>query len=138
VRRQNEEILMGPWSKPTNVRPQAAVTRPTLGPAEWALIVGLAALVLLGAVALWLSRYEIGNGAAFPFPARLDRLTGQVIGCVPGQGCVELVPAGEPKLRGAVIHRVPSAPAGPEAAPAGNATAAPPAAGNPAPAHAKP
>jgi hypothetical protein len=132
---------MGPWSKPTNARTQAAAPAPTLGPAEWALIIGLAALVILSAAALWLSRYEIGGSSAFPFPTRLDRVTGQVIGCVPGQGCVELVPAGEPKLRSAVIHRGPGASGAPEAggaAPAGNAAATPPAAGNAPAAHAKP
>ena len=118
---------MGPWSKPTNTRPQAAAA-PTIGPAEWALIVGLAALVVLGAVAVWCSRYEIGVAAGVP--ARLDRFTGQVIGCVPGQGCLELVPAGEPPLRNAVVHRIPGV-----VAPAaeGNTTATAPAA-KPAPA----
>src|SRR5689334_25253921 len=99
---------MGPWSKPTNVKTPAATSgASTLGAAEWALIVGLAALVVLGAAALWCSRYEIGMAAGVP--ARLDRFTGQVIGCVPGQGCLELVPAGAPQLRSAVIHRIPGA-----------------------------
>ena len=113
---------MGPWSKPTNVRPpQTTTAAPALGPAEWALIIGLAALVVLGAVAVWCSRYEIGVAAGVP--ARLDRFTGQVIGCVPGQGCLELVPAGEPPLRSAVVHRIPGVTPVPEAA--GNAAAAP-------------
>lgn len=122
---------MGPWSKPTNVRPpQATAAAPTLGPAEWALIIGLAALVVLGAVAVWCSRYEIGVAAGVP--ARLDRFTGQVIGCVPGQGCLELVPAGEPPLRSAVVHRIPGVVPAPET---GNAAAGSAAAGAaPAPA----
>jgi hypothetical protein len=134
---------MGPWSKPTNVKtpPASSGSTATLGPAEWALIVGLAALVALGAVAIWCSRYEIGVAAGVP--ARLDRFTGQVIGCVPGQGCLELVPAGEPPLRSAVVHRIPGVAPGagnetvtpPQAtqAPAPSATPAPP-----TPAHAKP
>jgi hypothetical protein len=124
ARRRNEEILMGPWSKPTNVRPQVATAAPTLGPAEWALIISLAALVVLGAVAVWCSRYEIGF--AVGVPTRLDRFTGQVIGCAPGQGCVELVPAGEPPLRS--VHR-PAAPAGGT----GDSQATPAAAAQPAP-----
>ncbi|HKR87541.1 MAG TPA: hypothetical protein VJS38_05150 [Phenylobacterium sp.] len=125
---------MGPWSKPTNVRtpPAGSSSTATLGPAEWALIVSLAALVLLGAAAVWFSRYEIGVAAGVP--ARLDRFTGQVIGCIPGQGCLELVPAGEPPLRSGVVHRIPGGVA-PSAE--GNATAAPPAAQGPAPQAAK-
>lgn len=123
---------MGPWSKPTNVKTQSSAT---LGPAEWALMIGLAVLVVLGAVAIWCSRYEIGVAAGVP--ARLDRFTGQVIGCVPGQGCLELIPAGEPALRAAVVRR--TLDGAPDAA--GNATpvlppspAAAPAAPAPAPA----
>src|ERR1700741_871423 len=108
---------MGPWSNPSNGKPQPRTA--TLGPAEWALMVGLAALVVLGAVAVWCSRYEIGLAGGVP--ARLDRFTGRVIGCIPGQGCQGLIPAGEPAVRGGVIDR-PISPA-PEAA-SGNAAPA--------------
>lgn len=114
---------MGPWSKPTNARTQSSTgnsSSSTLGPAEWALMIGLAALVVLGAAVLWCSRYEIGIAAGVP--TRLDRFTGQVIGCVPGQGCLELIPAGQPTLRSAVVQRVPGG--APNAAATGNATPA--------------
>ncbi len=90
-------------------------------PAEAALVLGLIVLGALAGLAVWLSRYELGTAGGLP--ARLDRFTGQVIGCVPGQGCVELIPAGEPSLRRPVLKPLPA----PAAASAGNAAAAPPA-----------
>jgi hypothetical protein len=80
----------GPWSDATQPsdRPKAS-----LGPAEIIALVGLLLLAAFGAASLYLNRYEIGSAGGVP--ARLDRLTGQVIGCVPGQGCLELIPAGD-------------------------------------------
>ena len=113
---------MGPWSEPSGAKTRVPTS--SARPAEWGLIGGLLALCIFGALALWISRYEIGTAGGVP--ARLDRFTGQVIGCVPGQGCLELIPAGTPALRNAVMQRVQSgAPTTPPNAPAtGNATPA--------------
>jgi len=117
-------MAMGPWSE----TPAAKATRSSaLGAAEWLVIVALVALGVVAALALWCSRYEIGTAGGLPL--RLDRFTGQVIGCVPSQGCFEFIPAGEPTLHSPALRPM-TAPATPPAAaagapPAGNAAAAP-------------
>jgi len=124
---------MGPWSEPSGAKTRSPSS--SARPVEWGLIGGLLALCAFGALAVWISRYEIGTAGGVP--ARLDRFTGQVIGCVPGQGCLELIPAGTPALRNAVMQRVQGgAPTAPNAATTGNVTpsATPPSQpANPAP-----
>jgi hypothetical protein len=71
-----------------------------------ALVVAIVALCVFAAAIVWLNRYEVG--AVGPITTRLDRFTGQVIGCVPGNGCVEFVPAGSPPLRQALLRREPA------------------------------
>jgi hypothetical protein len=88
------------------------------------------ALCVLGAAIVWMNRYEVSSSLVGPIPMamRLDRFTGQVIGCIPGNGCIEMVPSGTPALRDGLVKRAPNGPAatapGSQAAPAGN-TAAP-------------
>jgi hypothetical protein len=113
-------MFMGPWSAstPEKVKPQGALRL-----ADVILITALIALCAAAAASLWINRYEISTAGGVP--ARLNRFTGQVIGCIPGQGCVEIIPAGEPTLRKPVI--APPRPAA-EGQPAGNAAPARPAA----------
>ena len=120
-------MAMGPW---TDAAPSKPTKRPSsLSAAEWILLLGLLALCVIAGLALWASRYEIGTAGGLP--ARLDRFTGQVISCVPGQACFELIPSGEPALHTPVIRSgasaAPHAPAGNET-PAGNEAAKAPAA----------
>jgi hypothetical protein len=78
------------------------------------LIVVTVALLALGVAFVFSDRYAIGQ--AGPMPARLDRLTGQVIACVPPRGCFELIPAGKPQL--GTVTAVPKAAAPPAGSPA--------------------
>jgi hypothetical protein len=91
-----------------------------VGAAEVLLIVALLLIAAFGLGALFLNRYEIGNAGGMP--ARLDRLTGRVIGCIPG-GCLELIPAGEPVLHD--VRQVRRPLAAPSAEASGNAATAP-------------
>ena len=79
---------------------------------------------------LWLNRYEIGQAGGVP--VRLNRMTGEVIACVPRQGCFSIIPAGEPELGTPHEAQAPLA-AGPQAAPAKAAPPAAPAAQKPSP-----
>jgi hypothetical protein len=111
---------MGPWSASTaeKAKPQSSLRL-----ADVCLIIALLALCSAAAAAIWINRYEVATAGGVP--ARLNRFTGQVVGCIPGQGCVEIVPAGEPALRKPIIttpHPTPEAPV------AGSATPAKPAA----------
>ena len=72
------------------------------------------ALVLLCAFALLLQRYEVVELGTVP--TRLDRLTGELIGCIPGRGCFAIIPPGEPPLTTVVATPGPGAPA-PQAQP---------------------
>ena len=89
---------MGPWSAST---PEKAKPQSSLRLADVCLIIALLALCAAAAAAIWINRYEVATAGGLP--ARLNRFTGQVVGCIPGQGCVEIVPAGEPQLRKPVI-----------------------------------
>jgi len=81
-------------------------------------------LVALAAGALWLNRYELGQAGGVP--VRMNRLTGEVIGCG-AQGCVAIIPAGEPQLKTSAPPAAPPQPAAPPAAasPAAEPKAAP-------------
>ena len=79
-----------------------------------------AGLLLFGAAVLWLNRYEMGQAGGLP--VRLNRMTGEVIACVPKQGCFALIPAGEPTL-GTVREATVNAPAAAPGAPAPTAAA---------------
>jgi hypothetical protein len=113
-------MFMGPWSASTaeKAKPQSS-----LRPADVCLIIALLALCSAAAAALWINRYEVATAGGIP--ARLNRFTGQVVGCIPGQGCVEIVPAGEPALRKPVFAAPHPAP---EGRAAGNTTPTKPAA----------
>jgi hypothetical protein len=78
------------------------------------MVATVVALCVFGAAIIWLNRYE--SGAIGVMSTRLDRFTGQVIGCLPNAGCIELVPAGAPTLREAIVRRQPAPTATPEAA----------------------
>ena len=69
------------------------------------------ALLLLGAAFVFTDRYAIGQAGGLP--ARLDRLTGQVIACAPPRGCVEIIPAGRITLSTVLTAPKPGAPAAP-------------------------
>jgi hypothetical protein len=92
---------LGPWSNSSgnttnsNVLPQRK--------ASPALVASIVALCLFGAAIVWLQRFEVSSIG--PVALRLDRFTGQVIGCVPNAGCVEFVPAGTPEVRDAFVRR---------------------------------
>jgi hypothetical protein len=90
-----------------------------------AVVAAIIALCVFGAAILWLNRYEVSSVG--PVPMRLDRFTGQVIGCLPNSGCIEFIPVGTPELRESVMRRepAPAQVAPPAGAPAGNAQAAP-------------
>jgi hypothetical protein len=107
-------MAMGPWSDPSDNTPKRPNSTPL---AERGLLAALVALCVLAGLAVWASRYELGTAGGLP--ARLDRFTGEVIGCVPGQGCLQFIPAGSPALRSAVAKPA----AAPASAPAGNAPA---------------
>jgi hypothetical protein len=100
-------MFMGPWSAstPEKVRPQSSLRL-----ADVCLIIALLALCAAAAAAIWVNRYEVATAGGLP--ARLNRFTGQVVGCIPGQGCVEIVPAGEPPLRKPVVAAPHPAPEG--------------------------
>jgi hypothetical protein len=75
-----------------------------------------AGLLVFGAAVLWLNRYEMGQAGGLP--VRLNRLTGEVIACVPKQGCFALIPAGEPTLGTLRETLAPTPAAAPAPAPA--------------------
>ena len=76
------------------------------------LIVVTAALFALGVAFVFTDRYQIGLAAGLP--VRLDRFSGQVIGCVPQRGCFEIIPAGQPPL--ATVSATPKAALAPASA----------------------
>jgi hypothetical protein len=99
-------MAMGPWSEPPKAKATAKAPRASGRGGEWALIAALVALCVLAALTLWGSRYELGSAGGMA--TRLDRLTGQVIGCDPAQGCVEVVPAGAPALHKPAVAPAPT------------------------------
>ena len=111
---------MGPWSDARSPSTRSAVR---FGAPEAWLIAMAAGLLLFGAAVLWLNRYEMGQAGGLP--VRLNRITGEVIACVPKQGCFALIPAGDPTL-GTLREtlppgQAPAATAPPAAAPAAQA-----------------
>ncbi len=87
------------------------------------LIIVTVALLALGAAFVFTDRYQIGQAGGLP--VRLDRYTGQVIGCVPQRGCVEFIPAGQPPL-GTVTTKPEAGATPPPPAPASPAAPAKP------------
>ena len=92
---------MGPWGPPSSTGRRKAGDRAPLSANPRLLlqiyfVVITASLLALAAGALALQRYEAVQMAGVP--TRLDRLTGELVGCVPPKGCFVIVPAGEPRL----------------------------------------
>ena len=114
---------MNPWKEAQTGAKRAHRSR-TWPAAEIALITTLAALVATALAMLWLNRFESAQFGTVP--SRLNRITGEVIGCLPGQGCIQLIPPGEPNLRPATIRRGSASPMMPSA-PASATAASPPA-----------
>lgn len=102
---------MGPWS--AEPKPSAKVS--ARAPAGRELTIGILFAVILafGAASIWINRYELGQVGGVP--VRMNRFTGQVIGCV-ARGCFAIIPAGEPPLGKIEVVATPAAPpAGAEA-----------------------
>lgn len=113
---------MSPWSNARNSSNSEKRSEVRLGWPDASLGGAIVILAALAAAILWMNRYEIGQAGGLP--VRLNRMTGQVIACVPKQGCFMMIPAGEPEL-GTVREVSPPQGSTSTAQPAGPAGASP-------------
>ena len=104
---------MGPWSE---TRPRARAGA-NVRPEAWLILLAIV-LALFGFAILWMNRYEVIQVGGLP--VRLDRLTGEVVACVPRQACFAIIPAGEPALGAAPAPPAAQAPPSPAQTPAAN------------------